>query len=104
MKKTDLVIPERVNICGIVYEIEIVPEVVCNGESAYGMCDEGTCVIKVKEGMNKYRLKEVLLHEIIHGISNETAIDLNETQVHNLAIQLLDVINRNELLGKILVR
>jgi len=96
-------IPNVVTVCGIDYEIIVQPFIAHNNETAYGMCHEETCTIEVREGMPLQRLKEVLLHEVLHAVSNETNIDLNENQVHNLAIQILDVLRRNELLRKILV-
>lgn len=67
--------PPRIRICDIWYDIvyaneEEEPELV----GAEGLCDHKNCRIVIKEGIDPKRLKNVFVHEVLHGLINESGV------------------------------
>jgi len=64
---------------------------------ALGVCSSNDNSIYLKDDLSGDKRDEVLLHEIIHAISDMIELKLTEVQVNNLAVGLLPFINRKAL-------
>jgi hypothetical protein len=63
-----------------------------DGNSADGLCDEQALTIFLTPNAPSERIKEVLLHEIIHAVDSVFSLELSETQVTKLARGLFGVL------------
>lgn len=63
-----------------------------DGEQLYGLILYQEQKIKLRKGLKPDREIEVLLHEIIHGISSENLLDLDEKTVNTLGNGLAQVL------------
>lgn len=61
----------------------------------YGRCRSVTQEIHVNMGQAPHQMRDTLLHEVLHAVSNELHLELEERQVHVLANALLDTLRRN---------
>lgn len=96
--------PDRVNILGIEYSILYVnppPEVdVFKRQSLWGQIDYWTRTIRIYENDRKSEdIFQTIIHEVIHGISEELKLVLMLPEHHDdldiLSIALADVLFRN---------
>ena len=114
-KNIQLNYPKRINILGIIYTIEYVEKPsdvdIEKRSSLWGQIDYWTRTIRI---YTKNRTKEdiwvTLLHEILHGISDQLNLNLEEkgndddatspetTLVNLLSSGLFDTLTRNRLL------
>lgn len=65
----------KIRVCGIWYEIvsmseEDEPQL----EGAEGLCDHKNCRIVLKTGIDQNRVKDTLVHEILHALINESGV------------------------------
>lgn len=93
--------PDTVNILGREYSITYVKnpsEVdIHNRRSIWGQIDYWTRSIRIyTDGRNSHDIWETLLHEIIHGISTDLSLDLDEDTICSLSVVLADTLIRNE--------
>jgi hypothetical protein len=69
-----MIIPDKINICGIPYRIEIVDRIEDNS-GLMGRIYEDTARILLRKGLSKEKLEQTFVHEITHGILWETGIE-----------------------------
>lgn len=60
-----------------------------------GSANSRTLVLQISPHQAPDAMRDTLLHEALHAISNELFLELEERQVHTLAAGLLDVLRRN---------
>lgn len=87
----------KLRILNVDYEITEAEHVVINNVLHYGSCDSNDCTITIQGGLNGQRYREVLLHELIHAVSNEYDAGLSEKQVDTIAYGLLKLFDENNL-------
>lgn len=66
-----------------------------NGMTVNGTCDSDNMEILISTANHSYRMKTTLLHEIVHGLDDFSAINLTEKQVAALSHVLFMWINDN---------
>lgn len=101
--------PTKINILGVEYEIIYVDKPsevdIYQRQSLWGQIDFWTRTIRIYEnGRQVTDLWQSLMHEIIHGISQQLKIevlngDANEKYVDLLATGLVDTLFRNRLIS-----
>jgi len=88
---------DKVHIGPYEYELQFVLDLVKDGHTLYGHYDTGeTPGIQVDPKYPPRRIVAALVHEILHCVSNEFAINLNERQVTVMATALVDTYVRNQ--------
>lgn len=66
-----------------------------------GICNSTKNEILLSKNLNGDKKIEVMLHEVIHAVSEMLLIGLKEEQVNNLAVGLLPYIDRNKLICRV---
>jgi flagellar assembly factor FliW len=61
-----------------------------------GICNSSQNTIDLKEGMQFEKGQEVLLHEVLHAISDLMEIGLKEKQVSTLAVGVYQFLKDND--------
>ena len=90
-------IPKKLKICGHTYKVEIKKQPLVDSELCFGACYQNEQKIVLQEGMSEERLKEVILHESIHGIDEELRLGMSEAVINALGLMLKDLIVNNKL-------
>ena len=86
---------DKVKIGGIVYPIEIVNDF--TGETGdWGQTNFKKSKITIDSNLDKQRLNQTLVHEIIHGLFFEAGIEDDEDTVNRLGIVLHQVLTDND--------
>ena len=83
----------KVKIGNNTYQIIVKQRIELNDKEVHGLIDFERCTIHLK-ALNK-QIKQVLLHEIIHGVEDMYSLELTEQQVDSLANGLLLVLKNN---------
>jgi Zn-dependent peptidase ImmA (M78 family) len=89
--------PKTIMILGQKYTVKVRCENEMPEKKALGMCSSNQNTIYLNTELDGDKKDEVLLHEIIHAISEMIELRLNEVQVNNLAVGLLPFVNRKAL-------
>jgi hypothetical protein len=88
--------PDHVIIMGRRYSVLYVPEPKAEGgESSIGYVDPLKQEIRIWDGCCVQRELDVLLHEIIHVLSDDLCLGMEENAVHALGVALADTLIRN---------
>lgn len=89
-------LPQRVKVGGFWYSIEPATEEL-NIRQQYGHTEHYTCTIKVDPELSKERVKETLLHEVLHTIDAAFPPDdqMTELQIKVAARLLFQVFTDN---------
>ena len=97
--------PERIKIISKRFSIEYVITGTgpITGDQS-GECDSLNQVITIQADLKFDTEKEVVLHEILHAISDEMALDLTEEQVAGTARGVLAVLIDNPSFARFLVK
>ena len=98
--------PERIKIISKRFSVHYV-EAGDGGletEDNKGMCDSLNQDIWIEEGLKFDTQKETVLHEVLHAISDEMALDLSEAQVDGGAKGILAVLMDNPSFAKYLLK
>lgn len=93
---------DKINILGLTYEIREV-EVIDKDCRMFGQIDYINQVIKIDKELTQERKDITLLHEIIHGISEQLGLEeLNKDErvVQSLATALHQTLKESDLLRK----
>jgi hypothetical protein len=90
-------IPKTIKILGHLYRIEYVKDL-SRDRNLRGEVLYGKLLINLSPDIPTQLQEEALLHEVIHAISNEVALDLSENQVTSLSSVLYQVLKDNCLL------
>jgi hypothetical protein len=91
-------LPEQIRIGALTYAVEVLPGIGMLEEGRYGLCRAASQRIELSAEIGEGLRIQTFLHEIIHAISFERAIDLKERQVDQLANGLLAFLVDNELI------
>lgn len=97
--------PERIKVISKRFTIDYLPEgtdPLVDGKM--GECDTSGQRICVEEGLTSDTQKEVILHEVLHAVSDEMGIDLSEEQVEGGARGILAVLIDNPGFAKFLLK
>lgn len=92
---------KEIKILGTVYKIEEL-EQINKFEMILGEIDYISQVIKIDKSLNEDLKKEVLIHEILHGILDKLGYDeINEDEqkVQSIASTLYSVLKENNLIS-----
>nr|DAT62787.1 MAG TPA: Protein of unknown function (DUF3920) [Caudoviricetes sp.] len=93
---------ESLKILGQVHTIEVVDEI-SKSDLLNGMIDHDNQIIYIRKSLPPEKKKEVLLHEVIHGISEALDMDLKEKVVQMLARSLYDFLTTNQIISSWMV-
>lgn len=93
---------ESLKILGQVYTLEVVDEI-SRSDPLNGMIDHDNQIIYIRKSLPEEKKKEVLLHEVIHGISEALDMDLKEKAVQMLARSLYDFLTANQIISSWMV-
>lgn len=93
---------ESLKILGQVHALEIVDEI-SRSNLLNGMIDHDNQIIYIRKSLPTEKKKEVLLHEVIHGISEALDMDLKEKAVQMLARSLYDFLTANQIISSWMV-
>jgi|WetSurMetagenome_2_1015567.scaffolds.fasta_scaffold767262_2 hypothetical protein len=83
-----------IRILGIEYALESKK---FNDEEQFGESCEQTCIISIRDNLNKDVFEETLLHEIIHQIDDRLNLGMTENQVHCISVGLYCVSKENNI-------
>jgi len=61
----------KIRIADRFYTVEFVEPEDCEAEGIHGWCDFDDCAICIKRGMDGIRTRDVMLHEVMHGLWHE---------------------------------
>lgn len=81
----------RVEIGGVVYDIELVSSLNTNGEIMQGLIQYNECLISINEDINIQKKLQTLAHEIVHAMLNEANLKQDEDFVERLGLQLYNL-------------
>lgn len=93
---------ESLKILGQVHTIEVVDDI-SRSDLLNGMIDHDNQIIYIRKSLPTEKKKEVLLHEVIHGISEALDMDLKEKAVQMLARSLYDFLTANQIISSWMV-
>ena len=79
----------KIKPLGKEYKVEYVGDKMLAGN--YGDSSTSRAYIRINKCISKQQQEDTLLHEVIHMLSNELKIGLEEEQVHRLATALYSV-------------
>lgn len=101
-------IPKKIKVDHLTYTITLDPGIGDIGH--FGLCNSNDQIIRLYSKMNKERMKETLLHEVLHAIyysrgmrqvPNESLTE--ELIVDQIGVGLITVLNNNPELRKYLL-
>lgn len=78
------------------YKVKRKRIVTARHETLQGKCDNGKLCISIATKLHEQRQRETFMHEIIHAISCDRRLDLEEHKVDQIAAGLVDVLLRNQ--------
>lgn len=92
-----LIIPNKVEIAGVDYEVADVPVVIIDGDAKYsGLASYMDTRIELLDSLNEQRRFEVFFHELLHAMLFEAGIrEHDEDMVERLGKILYQVMKRN---------
>lgn len=92
-------IPDKVNVVGIDYQIKEVPFIEIDSNRNYqGACRYGETTIEILDSLSVSRKEQVFIHELTYAIFNEAGYDEQDEDVINrIAIVLYQVLKDNNL-------
>lgn len=93
---------DSLKILGQLYTLEVVEEI-SRSDLLNGMIDHDNQIIYIRKSLPEEKKKEVLLHEVIHGISEALDMDLKEKAVQMLARSLYDFLTANQIISSWMV-
>ncbi len=83
-------IPEKIIVAGIEYEVEEVEMVIVNDNINYaGSCSEANSEIKLLKSLSKTKKEQTLVHEILHACFYEAGFDEHDEDVINRVSNVL---------------
>ena len=91
-------LPATVRVGALVVSVEVLPGIGMLEEGRFGLYRAGSQRIEISGEIGHGLRMQTFLHELIHAISFERAIDLKERQVDQLANGLLAFLVDNELI------
>ena len=90
-------IPNKLKIAGHVYKVKLTHINALDSGDNYGTCDVPKQIICLNETNSNTRMRETLLHEILHAIDIEFGFGLNEQIVNTLGLELHRILYENKL-------
>lgn len=99
-------LPKKIKIAGVNYKIdlkELTPLSELERNDCHfqmGWCIEATTTIEVNNAMSKQKIKQTLIHEMVHALMHESGLDCelgNEEEVTNrLSLVLYQTLKDND--------
>ncbi len=80
---------KAIKILGKEYKIECVDNKTIGGN--YGDCNTTKAYIRINKEITKQQQEDTMIHEVLHIISDELKIELEERQVQVLATALYSI-------------
>lgn len=92
-------IPAKIIVAGIGYEITEVDTVVINGSTEYaGSIDYSNSEIELLKSLSKTKKEQTLVHEVLHACFHEAGFnEQDEDVVNRVGIVLYQVLKDNDL-------
>lgn len=99
MKVGVRMIPNKVIIAGVDYQVKEVETVVIDGSTEYaGSCNYFNSEIELVGSLSKTKKEQVLIHEVLHACFHEAGFQEQEEDVINrVSIVLYQVLKDNKL-------
>jgi len=99
MIRGGFMIPNKVNVAGIEYEIEEVENVIIDGSVNYaGSCSYVESKIQILKDLAPTKKEQVFIHELLHACFFEAGFgDHDEDIVNRVGIVLYQVLKNNDL-------
>lgn len=91
-------LPAAVRVGALMVSVDVLPGIGMLEEGRFGLYRAGSQRIEISGEIGHGLRMQTFLHELIHAISFERAIDLKERQVDQLANGLLAFLVDNELI------
>lgn len=90
-------IPKVLTVCGQAIQVRYRKGLVVDGQEAWGCYDSDKHVIWLRQGMEKTRRMEILLHEVVHAVESIHTLNLPEKAVKILGVEMLAFIRNNHI-------
>jgi Zn-dependent peptidase ImmA (M78 family) len=89
-------LPETLKITPYVYRVVPVTKL-CSADHRrmYGQCDTENLEIRVDDANNEQHMRQTLLHEVLHAISNHGNLGIDEDTTERLANGMLAFLSDN---------
>ena len=93
---------KNIKIGPILYRVRLVDSLTDDedGTSLDGHIKHSACVILLRKDLPRQRIKQVLWHELIHGVIGTLGIDQNEQVVEGLSNGIMLLLQDNPWLAK----
>lgn len=88
----------NITIGDIPYEIKLAENLHSGSDELLGEIDHYKANITLDENLPGAMLPVVLWHEVLHGVCNQTGLELSEEAITALAYQVCSLLNKNPLL------
>lgn len=88
-------LPKRVKILGKRYKVMIVPQVDEEGSDGESSASSQTLSVKDDPSYSFEYVREVVLHEAIHGVDHQMHLGLSEEHVEGLGVGVLALLREN---------
>lgn len=90
--------PDKIKIGDLRYKIQFCNDIYSANDhrKLYGEIDYKTQVIKIDKTSTQERIKNTLLHEVIHGLNDGYVLDIEEKTIDLLATSLINLIIDNK--------
>ncbi|MEC1714749.1 hypothetical protein [Schinkia azotoformans] len=90
-------IPRKVNVAGIYYQVLSVPEI-DDDPNTMGTCLYHKSIIKLKEGLSNEKKEQTFVHELLHACFNEAGFsEQDEDVINRVGIVLYQVLKDNKI-------
>jgi len=93
---------ENIKIGPILYKVKLVGNLVDDedGTSLDGHIKHSSCIILLRKDLPEQRIKQVLWHELLHGIMEMMGIDQSEQSVEALSSGIMLLLQDNPWLAE----
>ena len=89
-------LPETLRITPYTYRVVPVTKLLNTDHCRmYGECDTANLEIRLDDGNNDQHMRQTLLHEVLHAISNHATLGIEEDTIERLANGMLAFLTDN---------
>lgn len=85
-----------VDIFGIEYDVEKVDKI--DDDGRLGEVNSDECVIRILASLKPDKLRQIIIHEVLHAISDELDLGLTENQVMGASVGICAILKANNIL------
>ena len=89
-------IPKSIRIGGFTYKVDVIDNLVEDGQECFGTCSVNEQSIKIRDGLPKQMIKCTLIHECLEAINYHYKLNLKHDNIERLDSALLDLLENNK--------